>query len=108
MDQLDVTYQRAFMATPLPERHYMPSPAPERYYDTLLKSLINYTVGSDVIINNDKRNKSITQLTYEKEAVHEHNILDMTQVDEYMSPWRDKDASTINDSAYHNLYEYED
>ena len=32
----------------------------------------------------------------------------MTQVDEYMSPGKNKDASTVNDSAYHNSYEYED
>ena len=32
----------------------------------------------------------------------------MTQVDEYMSPSKNKDASTINDSAYYNLDEYED
>ena len=44
----------------------------------------------------------------EKEAGHERNILDMTQVDEYMLPERNKDASTINYSAYHNLNEYKD
>ena len=32
----------------------------------------------------------------------------MTQVDEYKSPGKNKDALTINDSAYHNLDEYED
>ena len=31
----------------------------------------------------------------------------MTQVDEYKSPGKNKDASTNNDSAYHNLDEYE-
>ena len=31
LGKLDVTYQRAFMATPVPEGHYMPSPAQERY-----------------------------------------------------------------------------
>ena len=38
----------------------------------------------------------------ETEAGHERNINDMTQVDEYKSPGKIKDASTINDSAYHN------
>ena len=37
LDQLDVMYQQAFMATPVPEGHYMPSQAQERYYDTLAK-----------------------------------------------------------------------
>ena len=44
----------------------------------------------------------------EKEAGHERNILDMTQVDEYMSPGKNKDASTVIDSAHHISDEYED
>ena len=32
----------------------------------------------------------------------------MTQVDEYMSPGKDKDSSKVNDSAYHNSDEYKD
>ena len=32
----------------------------------------------------------------------------MTQVDVYMSPGKNKDASTINDSEYHNSDEYEE
>ena len=60
LDQLDIMYQRVFMATPVPEGHYMPSPERERYYDTLEKSLINSTVRSDGTINNDKLNKEIT------------------------------------------------
>ena len=36
----------------------------------------------------------------EKEADHEHNIIDVTQVDDYKSPWKDKDATTFNDLAY--------
>ena len=106
--QLDVTYQRAFMATPIQEGYYKPSPARERYYDQLLKSLINSNTGSDGTIKNDKLNKAITQLKAEKEAGHERNILDMTQVDEYMSPGNYKYALTVNDLAYHNSDEYED
>ena len=53
-------------------------------------------------INNDELNEAINQLKSEKEAGHERNILDMTQVDEYMSPGENKDASTVNDLAYHN------
>ena len=33
LDQLDVTYQRAFMALPVQEVLYQPSPARERCYD---------------------------------------------------------------------------
>ena len=42
----------------------------------------------------------------EAEEGHEHNINDMTQVDEYKSPGKNKDASTINDLAYYELDEH--
>ena len=100
LDQLDVIYQRTFVASPVKEGYYQPSPARERYYDQLVKSLINSNVGSDGTINNYKLNEAITQLKSEKEAGHESNILYMTQVDEYMSPGKNKYASTINDSEY--------
>ena len=32
----------------------------------------------------------------------------MTQVDDYKSPWKDKDASTVNNLAYEFLNGYED
>ena len=44
----------------------------------------------------------------EKGADHELNIHNMTQVDDYKYPWKDKDATTVNDSAYTFLNEYED
>ena len=96
------------MASPVQEGFYQPSPARDRYYDKMSKSLINAKVGSDGTIKNDELNKSITQLKSEKEAEHERNILDMTQVDDYKSPWKDKDALMVNDLAYQFLNEYED
>ena len=42
----------------------------------------------------------------EEEAGHERNINNMTQVDEYKSPGKNKGASTVNDSAYYNLDEH--
>ena len=86
----------------------MTSPARERYYDQLAKSLINSNIGNDGTINNDKLNQAITDLKAESEAGHERNINDITQVDEYKSPGKNKDASTINDSVYHNSDDYED
>ena len=80
LDQLDVTYQRAFMASPVQEEYYT-SPAQERYYEQLTKSLINLNVGSDGTINNDKLNQAITDLKAESKEGHELNINDMTQVD---------------------------
>ena len=68
----------------------------------MTKSLINSNVKSDRDINNDKVNQAITDLKAEAEAGHERNINYMTQVDEYKSPGENKDASTINDSTYHN------
>ena len=65
LDQLDVTYQQAFIASPVKEGHYMTSPAQERYYYQLAKSLINSNVGSDGTINHDKLNQAITVLKYE-------------------------------------------
>ena len=32
----------------------------------------------------------------------------MTQVDDYKSPWKDKDATTVNDSAYTFLNSWND
>ena len=46
-------------------------------------------------------------MKYEKEAGHERNILDMTQVYEYISPGKNKYASTINYLAYYESDEHE-
>ena len=43
----------------------------------------------------------------EKEAGYERNILDMTQLDEYMLHGKNKYASTINDSTYYESDEHE-
>ena len=32
----------------------------------------------------------------------------MTQVDDYNSPWKDKDATTVNNTAYIYLNSYDD
>ena len=72
----------------------------------MTKILIKMNIRSDVTIKNDNLNQSITQLKAKKEAGHERNILDMTQVEEYMSPGKNKYASTVNNLAYHNVDEY--
>ena len=74
----------------------------------MVESLTEAKVGSDGTIKNDEILKAITQLKSEKEVDHERNMLDMTQVDDYKSPWKYKDASTVNDSAVTFLNEYED
>ena len=86
LDQLDVTYQRAFMASPVQEGLYQPFPAREIYYDQMADSLIELKVQSDKTINDEEFHKAITLLKSEKEAEHERNILNMTQVDDYKVP----------------------
>ena len=94
--------------TPVQEELYHPSPAQERYYDKMADSLIEANVGSDGTINDEELHKEITLLKYEKEAEHERNILNMTQVDDYKYPWKDKDTTTVNDTAYKFLNSWND
>ena len=42
----------------------------------------------------------------EKEAEHERNILNITQVDDYKSPWKNKDATTANDTVNDLAYTF--
>ena len=85
LDQLDVMYQQAFMASPAQEGNYK-SPEQERYYDQLTESLINSNAGSYGNINNDKLNQAINDLNAESQSGNERNINDMTQVNEYKLP----------------------
>ena len=55
----------------------------------MAESLIKAKVGSDRTINDEDLHKAIIVLKSEKEAEHERNILNMTQVDNYKSPWKD-------------------
>ena len=52
----------------------------------MANNIIKAKVGSDRTINNDEIDKAITKLKSEMEAEYERNILNMTQVDEYMLP----------------------
>ena len=106
LDKLDVMYQRAFIESPVREEYYT-SPERERYYNQLIKILINSNVGSDGTINNDKINQAITDLEAKTKEGHERNINAVTQVDEYKSPGKNNDTSTINDSAYYKSNEHE-
>ena len=86
LDQLDVTYQRAFMAKPVQEGLYQISPARERYYDMMKNNITEKNVGSEGTINNEELCKEITILKSEEESGNERNINDMTQDDDYKSP----------------------
>ena len=47
LDQLDVTYQRAFTASPVQQGLYKISPARERYYDMMADNIEERNVGSE-------------------------------------------------------------
>ena len=69
-------------------------------------------VGSEGTINDAELCKAINILKYEEEAGHERNIDNMTQGDDYKSPWKDKDATTVNnkldETAFTFLNSFED
>ena len=46
LDQLDVTYQRAFTASPVQQGLYQISPARERYYDIMADHIEEKNVGT--------------------------------------------------------------
>ena len=108
LDQLDVTYQQAFMESQVQDGLYQPSPSQERYYDEMAESLIEAKFGSDGTINDENLHKAIIVLKSKEEAEHEHNILNITQVDDYKSPWKDKYATTVNNTVYTFLNSYDD
>ena len=90
LDQLDVTYQRAFTASKtssaVPTGHYEPSPAQEIYYDMQADLIAEKNVGMD----KDKIRKAISHVKLEDEAYHERNIEYLDQEDDYYkSPWRE-------------------
>ena len=76
MDQLDVTYQRAFTASatasPVKKVLYQISPARERYYDIMADHIEEKNVGT---IDKEELCKAIAHVKYEYEAEHERSIL---------------------------------
>ena len=85
LDQLDVTYQRAFVASPLQQGLYQISPARERYYDKMSDHIEEKNVGT---IDREELRKEIALVKTEDEAGHERNIDNMIQEDDYKSPWK--------------------
>ena len=87
LEQLDVTYQRAFTASaaasPVKKGFYQISPAQERYYDIMADHIEEKNVETT---DKDELRKAISHVKSEDEAEHERNIDNMTQVDDYKSP----------------------
>ena len=76
LDQLDVTYQRAFMATS----------AQYEYYREMTKSLLKENIKSDEKICNEKIHQVVIDLRAELDLEHERNINNSTSEDVYTSP----------------------
>ena len=70
----------------------------------MANKIIETNVGREGTINQEDLRKAITILKYEEEVGHEGNIDNMTHEDDYKSPWKNKDATTVNgtlnDTAY--------
>ena len=96
LDQLDVTYQRAFTASEtlsaVPTGFYALSPSRDIYYDMQANHIKENNVGMD----KDEIRKTISRVKLEDEAEHERNIEILTQEDDdYKSP-RKEDALGLN------------
>ena len=93
LDQLDVTYQRAFTASAkqssLPKGLYQISPARERLYDLFLSVILD----KNDEIDEDEIRKAVAYMKSENEEEHEGNIIFMIQDDDYKSPWDNRDAT---------------
>ena len=108
LDKLDVTYQFAFTALPVKQGIYQISQARERYYDIMKYHIGKKNVGT---IDEEELRKAITLVKTEDEAGHERNIDNMTQEDDYKSPWKDKDATdttTVNNTLDDTVFKFLD
>ena len=70
MDQLDVTYQLAFAASPVQQGLYQIYPAREIYYDMMLDNIEERNFESEGTINKEELCKAIAIVKSEEEAGH--------------------------------------
>ena len=97
LDRLDVTYQRAFMATPQ-----------DKYYTEMLENLVKMNNLRGEPLSNERLRQAVIDVREETDVEHERNINDITCDDSYQSPMKKKDVSTINNSVYHESDEQVD
>ena len=92
LDRLDVTYQRAFMATPK-----------DKYYNTLLNTLVdeNNCKDAPLSLSNEKLLQAVGKVMEETEAEFERNINKIICNTSFQSPIQKKDVSTIEDYVYY-------
>ena len=95
LDQLDVTYQQAFIATT----------APNEYYKEMKKSLIKENIKGGKLCN-EKIQQAVIDLREELNLEHKRNINNISCDNEYMSPMKKENLSTINNSVYYESDEH--
>ena len=89
LDRIEVTYQRAFMATP----------AENKYYKETLKSIIKANNKGGKLCN-EKLRQAVIYSREELNIEHERNINNITCDDLYQYPMKKKDVSTISNYVY--------
>ena len=72
----------------------------------MANNIIETNVGNEGTINDEELCKAITIMKYDEESGHERNIDNMTQEDDYKSPWKDKDATTVNNTLDYTAYTF--
>ena len=89
LDIIDVTYERAFMATPK-----------DKYYTKLLKTLVDDNNRNGSPLSNENIKKLFSIVMKETEAEIEHDIKEIKMDNSFQSPVQKKYISTINNSGY--------
>ena len=97
LDQLDFTYQQAFMATS----------TQDEYYEEMTKSIIKANI-EGVKLCNEKIQQAVIYLGAELNLEQKRNINNISCDNEYTSPMKKENVSTINDSVYYESDEHAD
>ena len=72
----------------------------------MANNIIEANVGSDGTIKDKNLHKAINIFKAEEEAGHERNIKNMTQEDDYKSPWENKYAARVNNTVNNTAYTF--
>ena len=97
LDQLEVTHQRASMATS----------AQDEYYKEMAKSLMKVNIEGGKLCNENIQ-QAVVDLREELYVEHECNIKNISCDGVYTSPMKKKDVSTINNSVYYESDDHTD
>ena len=75
LNRLDLTYQRAFVATPQ-----------DKYYTMLLDNLVEMNHRNGETLSNEKLRQAVIDVREETDVEHERNIKEITCDDSFQSP----------------------